>query len=261
MVDRITQYWSVWWMHAALQHRTAGSSSAAQYGQIEMAHRRRGRGMNQAPTGKDKQLAVPSSSDPAQRIGQAILDVFGAVPAGTLPHGRTKVLRSPAAEAEAIARAAATRTALAAGGLALPPGPLGWLTVLPELLAVWRLQAQMVADIAAAYGQQASLGREQMLYCLFRHTTAQAMRDIVARVGGRLLVREVPVRTLQRVARAVGVSISRRALGRGVARWMPVVGAVGVGAYAYFDTRQVARTAITLFGDADRVDSRVIDTV
>jgi uncharacterized protein (DUF697 family) len=207
-----------------------------------------------------KQLVLPAAFDPAQRIGQAILDVVGAVPHAATPRAGV-VLRDPKGEAEAIARSAATRTALAAGGLALPPGPLGWLTVLPELLAVWRLQAQMVADIAAVYGQQATLSREQMLYCLFRHTTAQAMRDIVARVGGRLLVREVPVRTLQRIARVVGVSLSRRALGRGVARWMPVVGAVGVGAYAYFDTRQVARTAIALFGDAAALDSRVIDTV
>jgi hypothetical protein len=209
-----------------------------------------------------KPLVVGGGADPSRRIGEAILDVIGAVPRGAAPRADVQVLRSPAAEAESIARAAAARTALAAGGLALPPGPLGWLTVLPELFAVWRLQAQMVADIATVFGQQASLGREQMLYCLFRHTAAQAMRDIVARVGGRLLVREVPVRTLQRIARAVGVSISRRALGRGVARWMPVVGAVGVGAYAYLDTRQVARTAIALFGaDVEPVDSRVIDTV
>jgi hypothetical protein len=36
--------------------------------------------------------------------------------------------------------------------------------------------------------------------------------------------------------------------GRGIARWLPVVGAIGVGAYARYDTRQVARTAIALFG-------------
>ena len=29
---------------------------------------------------------------------------------------------------------------------------------------------------------------------------------------------------------------------------MPVIGALGVGAYAYYDTGQVARTAIDLFG-------------
>jgi hypothetical protein len=181
---------------------------------------------------------------PANRIGDAILDLLGQ-----LPPSRQPAQRDPAERARAIAAAASRRAAVTAGGLALPAGPLGWLTVLPELVMVWRLQAQMVADIAAVFGQRASLSREQMVYCLFRHTAAQAMRDLLARVGGRYLVQQVPLRTLQRVARAVGVSLSRRALGRGLARWLPVAGAVGVGAYAWFDTRQVARTAIALFGN------------
>ena len=32
-----------------------------------------------------------------------------------------------------------------------------------------------------------------------------------------------------------------------MSRWLPVVGAMGVGAYAYYDTRQVAKTAVALF--------------
>jgi len=52
---------------------------------------------------------------------------------------------------------------------------------------------------------------------------------------------------LQSVARQVGVKLTQRSIGSGVARWLPVVGAVGVGAYAYYDTAQVARTAIELF--------------
>ena len=54
---------------------------------------------------------------------------------------------------------------------------MGMLTLLPELVAVWRIQ-------------------EQMLYCLFKHTASQAVRDA---------------------------------------------------GYAYFDTAQVARSAIELF--------------
>jgi hypothetical protein len=34
---------------------------------------------------------------------------------------------------------------------------------------------------------------------------------------------------------------------KGASRLMPLVGAVGVGAYAYYDTTQVAKTAIELF--------------
>jgi len=105
----------------------------------------------------------------------------------------------------------------------------------------------MVADIAGAFGKKVYLGREQMLYCLFRHAAAQAVRDIVVRVGERILIRRPALRVVQQVLRRVGVRITQRLAGGAIARWLPIVGALGVGAYAYYDTGQVAETAIDLF--------------
>jgi hypothetical protein len=59
---------------------------------------------------------------------------------------------------------------------------------------------------------------------------------------------------VQRLAGRIGLSVSKRALGKGISRWLPVVGAMGVGAYAYYDTQQVARTAIDLFGAVVHTD-------
>ena len=53
--------------------------------------------------------------------------------------------------------------------------------------------------------------------------------------------------------------LSRRALGRGATRWLPIVGAVGVGAYAYHDTAQVAATAIDLFDGVIEVEAQLVD--
>ena len=53
--------------------------------------------------------------------------------------------------------------------------------------------------------------------------------------------------SIERIAAKIGISVSKRLVGRGIARWIPVIGALGVGAYAYYDTGQVARTAMTLF--------------
>jgi hypothetical protein len=179
-----------------------------------------------------------------ERLAGLVLEVAGRVP-GTEEHRS----RGPEQRARAIAAAAANRAALAAGTLALPPGPLGWFTLVPELVAIWRIQSQMVADIAGAFGASAQLTRSHMLYCLFRHAAAQALRDVGVQVGARLLIQDVPLRVIERAASRIGVSLSRRLAGRGIARWLPVVGALGVGAYAYYDTGQVARTAIALFGD------------
>jgi len=183
----------------------------------------------------------------AQGLTEIRLDLSSQV-----PDTGVEARATPAARAREISNAAARKAALTSGALALPPGALGWLTVLPELAAVWRLQAQMVADIAGVYGREIELDREQMMYCLFRHTAAQAVRDLVVRVGGRMLVQQASVRVLQSVARQVGIKLTQRSIGSGVARWLPVVGAVGVGAYAFYDTAQVARTAIELF-EAERI--------
>ena len=183
-------------------------------------------------------LARPGRTE----IAEAILGFIGRIPS-------TAEIRSdaPVDRARSIAAAAAAKAAITAGSLALPPGPLGWLTILPELVAIWKIQTKMVADIAGAFGQKAFLTREQMIYCLFRHTAAQAVRDLVVRVGERFLVRRVSLRSTRAIAEKVGVRVTQRAIGKGVARWLPIVGALGVAGYAYYDTAQVARTAIDLF--------------
>ena len=108
-----------------------------------------------------------ASLPPAERwrdqLARKLLDVIIHVPATAEPASET-----PGARCRAIIRGAALKAAGVSGALALPPGPWGMLTVLPDLIMVWQMQAQMVADIAGAYGQTALLSPEQMLYCLFR---------------------------------------------------------------------------------------------
>jgi hypothetical protein len=186
-------------------------------------------------------------TDAAGQIGKALLDFISQIPPTTEP-----VNASPHARARAIASTAALQASAVSGTLALPPAPVALLTIVPELAAVWRIQSQMVSDIAGAFDKSAFLSREQMLYCLFKHSAAQAVRDLVVRVGERYLVRQTSLRLLQSTAARVGVQLSQRALANTVARWLPVVGAIGVAGYAYYDTTQVAETTIALFdGELD----------
>jgi len=186
---------------------------------------------------------IEQAKTAAGKIGEAILDLITTVPGTDEVESAT-----PREKANRIRRIASAKAMATAGSLALPPGPWGWLTILPELRAVWRIQAQMVADIAAAYGKSATLTREQIAYCLFRHTAAHAVREVVAQVGERFLVQRSSVRVLQSIARQVGIDVSQRSLSRVVSRWLPIIGAAGVGVYAYYDTSKVARTAIAFFG-------------
>jgi len=193
-------------------------------------------------TDQTNQIPAVIAAIERSRITAAILDFVSDVPTSKVGGSP-----DPASEARTLASRAAQRAALTAGSLALPPGPLGWLTLLPELIAIWKIQGQMVSDIAATYGRNHSLGREQMLWCLFRHTAAQAFRDLVVQVGDRLIFRRMSYGVTERVAKQVGIKLTQRTLSKGISRWLPVIGALGVGAYAYYDTGQVASTAIALF--------------
>jgi hypothetical protein len=165
------------------------------------------------------------------------------------------VSNTPRAEADRAIEAAAGKAALAAGALALPPGPLGWATIAPEMLAVWQIQRQLVADIAGLYGRSAQLGPAQMMWCLFRHTAAQALRDLSVRVGERVIVRPATQALVQKLAASIGVHLGKQAAGRALSRWVPLVGAAGVGAYAWWDTRQVGRAALQLFEQEQVIDN------
>lgn len=202
---------------------------------------------------KTIETEAPESSG-SQLIGQAILSLVGKVP--TSKESRSK---KPADDARQKANAAAAKAALAAGALALPPGMVGWLTVLPEMVGVWKIQRQLVADIAAIYGKHATLTSEQVVYCLFQHTAAQGVRDLVVRVGQRSLVRHASPLLIRTITRRLGAKLAQQAVGKGVARWLPVVGAVGMGAYAYYDTAQVAATAIDLFEGVIEVEAVEVD--
>jgi len=165
-------------------------------------------------------MAKSDSEGTGNRFTQTILEVLSNLPSSTEPQSAT-----PVARARKIAAAAAFKSATISGTLALPPGPLGMLTIIPDLMVIWRVQSQMVADIAAAFGKALCLTREQMIYCLFRHAASQAVRDLVVRVGERALVRRASLRVIQNTLRRVGIAVTQRVAGRAISRWLPFIGA------------------------------------
>jgi hypothetical protein len=69
-----------------------------------------------------------------------------------------------------------------------------------------------------------------------------------------VIVQQLTAGALQHVIGKVGVTVTRRIAGTAASRWVPMAGAAAVGAYAYWDTLQVARTAHKLLAAPDGVD-------
>lgn len=178
----------------------------------------------------------------ARRDPQAWLELLT-----TVPDTREDASSTPRARAHVIAQAAGLKAALVAAAMSLPPGPLGWLTLPLELVSVWRIQAQMVADIAGAYGRTTALSQAVMMHCLFQRVTTQVARDLAVRFGQGLLTHRFALRVIESIACRIGASLGRRAVGRGLTRALPVVGAAAAAYCARLDTQQVARAAIAFF--------------
>jgi len=182
--------------------------------------------------------ATLGASTPEQNASGLIERIIAEVPTS-----RVEPAADPAKVAEKLAREAARNAALVSASLALPPGPFGMLTVLPDLFLIWKIQRQLVADIFALHGRTVELTRTHMLYCLFRHMASQVLRDVVVRAGERAIVRQLSTQALTSTLQSLGLSVVQRVAGTSVSRWVPLAGAAAVGAYAYWDTLQVARTA------------------
>ncbi|WP_374033553.1 hypothetical protein ACES2I_12420 [Bdellovibrio bacteriovorus] len=185
-------------------------------------------------------MALRKSS--AVGIANSLLDLVSQIPASTHQTSNT-----PVKDSAQVIKSASLRAASVSAALAIPPGPLGMVTILPDLLLIWRIQAQMVSDIAAIHGKTGFLTREALLFCLFKHGASQLFRDIVVRVGERYVLRKTSLRMVQRLCERLGLRVTQRMLGASISRWIPVAGAVAVGWYTRYDTKQVGQSALDLF--------------
>jgi hypothetical protein len=192
---------------------------------------------------EDDEIAVRGTdSELFRKVSGKLIELVGSIPTSG-----ENAAADPRTRARVLVSSAARKSAAISGSLALPPGPLGLLTILPDLYASWRIQAQLVADIAAVYGKTLFLTQETMLFCLFKHSAAQSVRDLIVRAGERVLIKSSTLRTLQRILAKIGAKTTQRILGRGASRWVPIVGALWVVRYAYNDTGAVGQNAMDLF--------------
>jgi hypothetical protein len=192
---------------------------------------------------ENDEIAVRGTdSELFRKVSEKLIDLVGSI-----PMSGENAAADPRTRARALVSTAALKSAVISGSLAIPPGPLGLITILPDLYAIWRIQAQLVSDIAAVYGKTGFLTQETMLFCLFKHAAAQAVRDLIVRAGERVLIKRPTLRASQRILAKIGAKTTQRVFGRGASRWVPIIGALGVAGYAYYDTGAAGQTAMDLF--------------
>jgi uncharacterized protein (DUF697 family) len=200
----------------------------------------------------------PKSTDKSGKLGsdsalnsrsvsflEGLIELFAGLDDYRSPYAPT--IQPPKQVIEQLVQNASFKTGLASATCSLPPGPFGILTILPELLVIYRIQGQLIKDIAAIYGKDVHVTRELLLYCMFKHGGAQVFRKIIQETSLKILIRPTTVRAFQSVMERLGLMISKTIIRKQFARWIPLGGAVFTGTFAYFDTKKVGSTAVELF--------------
>lgn len=179
-----------------------------------------------------------------QKLNESLHDLLTQVPQ---PHAASKSKTS-----RELIKAASFKAAAVSGTLSIPAGPLAALTLLPDVVAVWKIQAQLVADIAASHGKHEMLNREILTFCLFGPGQSAA-EDLVARVGQRFIVRKSSQKVFESFLGKIAIRVGKSLIGDRIARWIPVVGAVVVARYSFKDTEKVGASAEEIFSSTIEV--------
>ena len=195
--------------------------------------------MTEEAVKKDKKETLKKISEKASGLlFELITDIPGSL---------YTPIQKPDEKARRLTQRAAWKSATVSTSLSIPAGFTGVLTAIPDIAAIWKIQTQLVADIAASYGKLALLSREAMIWCLFRHSAAQLLRDIAVRTGSRIVVQKLSSAAIKALLAKVGAKVSSKLLGKTLLRAIPAVGALGNGIYAYMDTCEVGKTAAAYF--------------
>jgi len=164
-----------------------------------------------------------------------------------IPESSEPEALDPELASDRIIKRSCSKAGLLSAALSVPMGPLGLITLMPELTGVWNIQSHMVSDIASAHGERSCLTREQMLFFLFRHSVSHFVGDVITKSGERFLVQRLSQKAFDSVVQKLALRISSKLTVRATKIAFPLLGAAFLGAYSYVDTLQVGITAKKFF--------------
>ena len=156
-----------------------------------------------------------------------------------------------------ISSVALTNSAVSAGS-SLIPGPWGMLAVVPELVLVIRNQIALIYDIAAANGKR-NLMTKELAAMVFASALGTGVGGLVAVHGGKYLIKRTSLGVFQKIVLVLGGKITQQALKSTVSKWLPGVGAIAMGVWTNYMTRQIGNKANEIFSSEIQFEDAIVD--
>lgn len=158
----------------------------------------------------------------------------------------TNLLKPRKEDVPEIIRSFANKNAAVAYGLNLLPGPAGMVAVIPEMTIILRNQIHMVYDISLAYNEKEYFNKEVLL-AIFLSAFGLGALGVAVIKGGRVLLRKLSIKIMQRMTSALAEKISQQVLKRIMGKWFPFIGAAVIAAWTRYSTVRIGKKSIEFF--------------
>lgn len=144
---------------------------------------------------------------------------------------------------EEMTTTAAKKASVISAGANLPPGPFSLLTVIPELVAVSKVQIDLIYRIAKYYKKQRVINKTIVLLIMANALGITLGRSIFRTAGKRVVIKVLGSRVLMQFAKRIGIQISSRVIAKLPVRIIPGVAAVIFGWLSYSMTKKIGEKA------------------
>ena len=182
---------------------------------------------------------VPQESGP---LIDALLTLFGDVIKEREEYYSTHPAPSRR-EIDSFVSSYGNENAAIAFGLNLIPGPWGMAASIPEIIMIMRNQLRMIYDIGMANGHKQAVLTQELLLGLAFSATGSFGGGLVIMQGSKVLVKRASLRVFQKIVIQLGGKVTQRLLRSMVAKWLPIVGAGAMAAWAKYSTSSIANDA------------------
>jgi hypothetical protein len=137
--------------------------------------------------------------------------------------------------------------------LGLIPGPIGFVSILPEVVALTKLQVDLIYRIARYYRKAEAVNREIVLLMLANVMGVAGGEALIRKAGTALVIRSANTAVVRALARKVGRHVIDTAIEKAVGRWIPVVTAPLFGYFSRSLTRKIGREAKRVLSTRDLI--------
>lgn len=137
--------------------------------------------------------------------------------------------------------------------LGLIPGPIGFVTILPEVVTLTKLQINLIYRIARHYGRAEEVDKEIVLLILANVMGVAGGGALVRKAGSLLVIRSANTQVVKALARKVGTHVIDTAAKKAIGRWIPMATAPLFGYFSRSLTRKIGMEAKRLLSSGQLI--------